>query len=206
MQNAVPSLRERFAHAMPGCAGMCPAAGSESVVIDCLPKDVCVLLKHADRTCNTPEGPGHGRRAHARRGICMSNLRPLTNPAGRADLGAGSGRVQRYPDLIEVPRSLNAVVRDGWTRYTDLRTARWRSDHATHTVQLAGCELSGMECSGRVQRYSDLFEVSESLNAVVWDRWTRYIDLSTARLRSDTPRGGRPICSSLLSRVPRGAT
>ena len=45
-----------------------------------------------------------------------------------------SGRVQMYPGLFEVSMSLNAVVRDRWARYIDLRTARRRSDRATHTA------------------------------------------------------------------------
>ena len=43
-----------------------------------------------------------------------------------------SGRVQMYPGLFEVSMSLNAVVRDRWARYIDLRTVRHRSDRATH--------------------------------------------------------------------------
>ena len=67
-----------------------------------------------------------------------------------------SERVQRYPGLFEVSRSLNAVVLDRWARYVDLRTARYRSDRATHTPVVDGIggslQVSAVEYSGRVQR------------------------------------------------------
>ncbi len=44
------------------------------------------------------------------------------------------GRVQRYPGLFDVCRSLNVAVLNCSTRYIYLRTARWRFDLATHTL------------------------------------------------------------------------
>ena len=44
-----------------------------------------------------------------------------------------TARVQRYPGLFDVSRSLSAAVLNCSTRYNDLRAARWRSDLATHT-------------------------------------------------------------------------
>ena len=45
--------------------------------------------------------------------------------------------------------------------------------------------MSGVECSGRVQRYPGLFDVSRPLNVAVLNCSTRYIDLRAARWRSD---------------------
>ena len=98
-----------------------------------------------------------------------------------------SERVQRHSGLFELSRSLHVAVLDCSARYIDLRTARWRSDLATHTRHpMADCiggssQVSTVECSEHMQRYSGLFEVSRSLSVAVPNCSTRYTDLRTAR-------------------------
>ena len=64
--------------------------------------------------------------------------------------------------------------------------------------------VSAVECSGRVQRYPGLFEVSKSLNAVVLDRWARSIDLRTARYGSDQLTHTASCCENCVVVVTRG--
>ena len=66
-------------------------------------------------------------------GVGAPGMPPMHPGSWRVRVVQCSGRVQRYPCLFDVSRSLNVAVLNCSTRHIDLRAARCRSDLATHT-------------------------------------------------------------------------